>query len=38
VDPRSKYSLGEKVQVAFDMSNIHIFDPGKDPENPQAVR
>jgi multiple sugar transport system ATP-binding protein len=38
VDPRSKYSLGEKVQVAFDMSNIHIFDPGMDPENPPAIR
>ena len=38
VDPRSKYAVGEKVKVAFDMSKIHIFDPEKNPENPVAVR
>lgn len=38
VDPRSKYHVGEQVQVAFDMSNFHIFDPQKDAENPVAVR
>jgi multiple sugar transport system ATP-binding protein len=38
VDPRSKYTLGEKVQVAFDMTNIHVFDPGKNPDNPPAIR
>ena len=38
VDPRSKYQVGEKVQVAFDMSNFHIFDPAKNPENPVAIR
>lgn len=38
VDPRSKYHVGEQVQVAFDMSNSHIFDPQKDSENPIAVR
>jgi len=38
VDPRSKYKVGDKIQVAFDMSNFHIFDPNKNPENPLAVR
>ena len=26
VDPRSKYSPGDKVQVCFNMANMHIFD------------
>ena len=26
VDPRSKYHIGEDVQVMFNMDNIHIFD------------
>jgi multiple sugar transport system ATP-binding protein len=26
VDPRSKYRIGEDVQVLFNMDNIHIFD------------
>ncbi len=26
VDPRSKYTFGEDVQVAFNMENFHIFD------------
>ncbi|MBN1149200.1 MAG: ABC transporter ATP-binding protein [Anaerolineales bacterium] len=26
VDPRSRYRIGEKVQVVFDMSTMHIFD------------
>lgn len=38
VDPRSKYEVGKKVNVAFDMSKMQIFDPGLDPNNPVAVR
>jgi multiple sugar transport system ATP-binding protein len=38
VDPRSKYQIGDRVQVAFDMTNFHIFDPQANPENPPAVR
>ena len=34
VDPRSKYRIGEDVQVAFNMDNMHIFDH----ETEQAVR
>ena len=26
VDPRSKFHIGEDVQVVFNMDNIHIFD------------
>ena len=26
VDPRSKYMVGQKVEMAFDMDNCHIFD------------
>jgi multiple sugar transport system ATP-binding protein len=38
VDPRSKYTFGNKVQVLFNMDNCHIFDPSLDAENPVAVR
>lgn len=38
VDPRSRYEIDEKVQVVFNMENMHIFDPSVDRENPVAVR
>ncbi len=38
VDPRSRYQIGEDVQVVFNMDNIHMFDPAADRENPPAVR
>lgn len=38
VDPRTRFKIGEKVQVAFNMDNFHIFDPSLDKENPPAVR
>jgi len=38
VDPRSRYQISEKVQVVFNMENMHIFDPSADRENPVAVR
>ena len=27
VDPRTRFKIGEKVQVVFNMNNFHIFDP-----------
>jgi multiple sugar transport system ATP-binding protein len=38
VDPRTRFSMGDKVQLVFDMDNFHIFDPSTDPENPTAYR
>ena len=38
VDPRSKYTIGDEVQVVFNMDNMHIFDPTANRENPVAVR
>jgi multiple sugar transport system ATP-binding protein len=38
VDPRTRFQINEKVQLVFDMEAMHIFDPGKDAENPVAVR
>ncbi len=38
VDPRTRFSIGAKVQVVFNMDNFHIFDPSMDSENPIAVR
>ncbi len=38
VDPRSKYQIGESVEVTFNMDNCHIFDPSENPDNPVAVR
>jgi multiple sugar transport system ATP-binding protein len=38
VDPRTRFSIGEKVQLAFNMDNFHLFDPSADRENPPAIR
>ncbi len=38
VDPRSRYQIGENVQLVFNMDNFHIFDPSADRENPPAIR
>jgi len=38
VDPRSKYRVGKEIEVMFDMTNFHVFDPETDPANPRAVR
>ena len=38
VDPRTRFSMGDKVKIVFDMDHFHIFDPSTDPENPVAVR
>jgi multiple sugar transport system ATP-binding protein len=38
VDPRTRFSIGSKVQLVFNMDNFHIFDPSVDSENPAAVR
>ena len=38
VDPRTRFSIGDKVQVVFNMDNFHIFDPAVNKENPTAVR
>jgi len=27
VDPRTNFRIGDKVQVAFNMDNFHLFDP-----------
>ncbi len=34
IDPRSRFGVGENVQVAFNMNNMHVFD--RDSE--QAIR
>ena len=38
VDPRTRVMAGDEIQVAFNMENVHVFDPSKNPENPVAVR
>jgi multiple sugar transport system ATP-binding protein len=38
VDPRTRFTIGEQVQLVFNMDNMHIFDPSVDRENPKAVR
>ncbi len=27
VDPRTDFRMGDKVQVAFNMDKVHLFDP-----------
>jgi multiple sugar transport system ATP-binding protein len=34
VDPRTSFKMGDQVQVAFNMGNMHIFDK----ETEQAIR
>jgi multiple sugar transport system ATP-binding protein len=34
VDPRTDFKMGDKVQVAFNMDNMHIFDKSSE----QAIR
>jgi multiple sugar transport system ATP-binding protein len=34
VDPRTSAKMGEKMQVMFNMNNVHLFDP----ESEQAIR
>jgi multiple sugar transport system ATP-binding protein len=38
VDPRTRFQIGEQVQVVFNMDNMHLFDPSTDAENPPAIR
>lgn len=38
VDPRTRFQMGDQVQLVFNMENFHIFDPSVDKENPVAVR
>lgn len=38
VDPRTRFTIGDKVQVVFNMDNFHVFDSSVDAENPVAVR
>jgi len=38
VDPRTSVSMGDEMQVSFNMDNMHIFDPSANPDNPVAVR
>jgi len=38
VDPRTRVEMGDKIQVTFNMDNMHIFDASAYPDNPVAVR
>ncbi len=38
VDPRSQYAIHDKIKIAIDMGNFHIFDSTVDKDNPPAVR
>jgi multiple sugar transport system ATP-binding protein len=38
VDPRTRFQIGDQVQVVFNMDNIQLFDPAADRENPPAIR
>ncbi len=34
IDPRSRYQMGEKIQMVFNMANMHLFDA----ETEKAIR
>lgn len=38
VDPRTRVEMGDKIQVTFNMNNMHIFNAADHPDNPIAVR
>ncbi len=38
VDPRTRFQVGDQVQLVFNMDNFHLFDPAVDRENPPAIR
>ncbi|NSW51183.1 MAG: sn-glycerol-3-phosphate ABC transporter ATP-binding protein UgpC [Anaerolineae bacterium] len=38
VDPRTRYQIGEEVEVVFNMNNMQLFDLSVDAENPPAIR
>ncbi len=38
VDPRTRFAIGDKVGLAFNMDKFHIFDATADAENPRAIR
>jgi len=38
VDPRTRVEMGDKIQVSFNMANMHIFDASENPDNPVAIR
>lgn len=37
VDPRSRFAVGDEIELVFNMDKIHLFDPAADPENPVAI-
>lgn len=38
VDPRTRFQIGDTVQIVLNMDNMQMFDPTADPENPPAIR
>ncbi|MEN4011117.1 MAG: sn-glycerol-3-phosphate ABC transporter ATP-binding protein UgpC [Chloroflexota bacterium] len=38
VDPRTRFGISDKVQLVFNMDNVHLFDVSEDKENPVAIR
>ena len=37
VDPRATCKTGDRLGICFNMSKIHLFDPEKNPENPEVI-
>jgi multiple sugar transport system ATP-binding protein len=38
IDPRSTFSVGEDIELMFNLDKIHLFDKSVDAENPPAIR
>jgi multiple sugar transport system ATP-binding protein len=38
VDPRTRFKVGDEVELAFNMDNFHVFDAAGNAENPTAIR
>ena len=38
IDPRSRFTIEDEVELVFNMNNMHLFDLSVDEENPPAIR
>lgn len=38
IDPRSRFGIGDEIELVFNMNNMHLFDLSVDEETPPTIR
>jgi len=38
IDPRSRFGIGDEIELVFNMNNMHLFDLSVDEKNPPTIR